>query len=192
MPAAAGEKAGNKMEIATFAGGCFWCMEPPFENTPGVTSVAAGYTGGKKPNPSYEEVSSGATGHVEAVRVSYDPQKVTYEKILDVFWRNIDPTDEGGQFADSGSQYRPVIFYHTPEQKRLAEESKKRLQESGHFKKPIVVKVEPASGFYPAEDYHQDYYKKNPLRYKLYKKGSGREDFINRTWGKEIKDIPVK
>jgi methionine-S-sulfoxide reductase len=178
-----GEAKGDVAK-ATFAGGCFWCMEPPFEQLKGVQSVTSGYTGGKKLNPTYEEVCSGTTGHAEAVQVAYDPAQITYDALLDVFWRNIDPTTLNAQFADHGTQYRTAIFYHTPEQKRLAEASRQRLAASGKFQKPIVTEITAASTFYPAEDYHQDYYKKNPLRYKSYRYGSGREGFLQKTWGK--------
>jgi len=173
----------TKTETATFAGGCFWCMTPPFRNTKGVEHVTAGYTGGHVPNPTYEEVCTGTTGHVEAVQVVYDPQQVTYEQLLEVFWRNVDPTQQDGQFADHGSQYRTVIFYHNDEQKRLAEASKQQLAKSGKFKDPIVTAIEPASTFYAAEAYHQSYDLKNPTHYKLYKMGSGRAGFIQKTWG---------
>ncbi|MBI4003420.1 MAG: peptide-methionine (S)-S-oxide reductase MsrA, partial [Candidatus Omnitrophica bacterium] len=173
----------RKPETATFAGGCFWCMEPPFEKLDGVVSVTAGYCGGTENSPTYEQVSSGATGYAESIQVVYDPVKISYEQLLDVFWMNVDPTQADGQFADRGPQYRTVIFYSTDEQKRLAEASKATLAQSGKFTKPIVTSVEPASPFYPAEDYHQDYAKKNPLRYKLYKIGSGREGYLKKTWG---------
>jgi methionine-S-sulfoxide reductase len=169
--------------IATFAGGCFWCMEPPFEQLEGVRSVTAGYAGGTGPKPTYEEVSSGATGYLEAVQVAYDPATVTYQQLLDAFWRNVDPTQADGQFADQGRQYRTAIFYHTEEQQRLALASKEQLARSGTFDKPIVTEILPATAFYPAEEDHQDYYKKHPLRYKLYRIGSGREGFLKRTWG---------
>jgi len=172
-----------ELEQATFAGGCFWCMEPPFEKLDGVVSVNAGYTGGTGGRPTYEQVSSGATGHAEAVQVTYDPSKVSYDELLEAFWRNIDPTQADGQFADKGPQYRTAIFYHTEAQHRLAEASKERLAASGKFDKPIVTEIEPAGPFYPAEDYHQDYYKKNPLRYKLYHTGSGRKGYLRKTWG---------
>jgi len=174
-----------RTENATFAGGCFWCMEGPFEQLEGVQSVMAGYTGGTKERPTYEEVCSGTTGHAEAVQILYDPATVSYERLLEVFWRNIDPTQSDGQFADHGSQYRTAIFYHHEEQKRLAEASRERLAKSGTFDKPLVTEIVPASTFYPAEDYHQDYYKKNPLRYKLYRIGSGRAGFLNKTWGEQ-------
>jgi methionine-S-sulfoxide reductase len=177
------ESTMSHAEKATFAGGCFWCMEPPFEKLEGVRSVTSGYTGGTVNNPTYQQVSSGATGHAEAVEIVYDPAKVSYERLLDVFWMNVDPTDPQGQFADKGSQYRTAIFYHSEEQKRLAEESKARLAQSGKFDKPLVTAIAPAGAFYPAEDYHQDYYKKNTVHYKLYRLGSGRETFLKRTWG---------
>ena len=166
---------------ATFAGGCFWCMEPPFDKLDGVISTISGYTGGKKKNPTYEEVSAGNTGHAEAVQVTYDPKKITYEKLLDVFWHNVDPLTPNRQFCDAGSQYRTVIFYHDETQKRLAEESKKAL--SKRFKEPIVTEIVPASEFYPAEDYHQDYYIKNPLRYKFYRYNCGRDQRLEALWG---------
>lgn len=168
---------------ATFAGGCFWCMEPPFEKIDGVVSVTSGYTGGKETGPSYEEVSSGRTGHVEAVQVKYDPRKVSYDYLLQVFWRQINPTDDGGQFADRGKQYRTGIYVHNQHQKKLAEASKRKLEKSGVFKKPIVTQIIRATAFYPAEGYHQDYYKKNPSHYKQYRRGSGREGFLEKTWG---------
>ena len=179
-------KAESKnLKTATFAGGCFWCVESDFEKANGVVEAVSGYTGGQKPNPTYEEVSAGATGHAEAVRVTYDPDKITYEELLDVFWRHVDPTDGGGQFVDRGSQYRTAIFYHDEEQKRIAEESKAQLEKSGRFSGPIVTEIVPLTDFYPAEDYHQDYYTKNPLRYKLYRFGSGRDQFLNSTWSAE-------
>jgi len=171
-------------EIAIFAGGCFWCMEGPFEAADGVKEVLAGYTGGTKESPSYEEVSSGSTQHYEAIKIIFDPKKISYAQLLDIFWRQIDPTDNGGQFADRGSQYFTAIFYMDEKQKNIAEQSKKELAGSGKFSKPVVTKILKAGVFYPAEDYHQDYYKKNTEHYKKYKKGSGREDFIIRTWKK--------
>ena len=169
---------------ATFAGGCFWCMEPPFEKLEGVMSVTSGYTGGTESNPTYEQVSSGMTGYAEAIQVVYDPARVRYDQLLDVFWMNIDPTTSNAQFADHGKQYRTAIFYHNEEQQRLAKTSKAKLERSGKFKAPIVTEIVSASAFYPAEDYHQDYYKKNPLRYKLYRIGSGRDRYLHETWGK--------
>ena len=173
----------KRMEQATFAGGCFWCMEPPFEKLPGVISVTAGYTGGTEKHPTYEQVSSGKTGHAEAVQVVYDSSTISYEQLLDVFWMNIDPTTPNAQFADHGTQYRTAIFYHDEEQKRRAEASKAKLERSRKFKAPIVTEVVPASPFYPAEDYHQDYYKKNTIRYKLYRIGSGRDAYLKQVWG---------
>ena len=169
---------------ATFAGGCFWCMEPPFDKLPGVISTTSGYTGGQKPNPTYEEVSSGRTGHAEAVQVVYDPKKVSYEQLLDVFWHNIDPTVKNQQFCDVGSQYRTGIFYHDDEQKRLAEASKAALEKSKPFKAPIVTEITRASEFYPAEEYHQDFYLKNPVRYKFYRNGCGRDARLEQLWGR--------
>ena len=177
--------------LATFAGGCFWCMEPPYEKLPGVTRVISGYTGGLKANPTYEEVCAGQTGHAEAVQVHYDPERLRYRDLLEVFWRSVDPTDDGGQFSDRGSQYRTEIFYHTEEQEREAEASKARLAGSGRFKKPIVTAIEPAMPFYPAEDYHQDYYKQCPLRYKAYSAGSGRRRFLERAWGNDLHYEPA-
>jgi len=177
----------KNLEIATFAGGCFWCTESDFEKVDGVQEAVSGYIGGHVEDPSYEQVSAGKTGHVEAIQVRYDPNKVSYKELLDVFWRHVDPTDPAGQFADRGSQYRPVIFYHNDEQKRLAEESKAELGRSGRFEKEITTEIVPASGFYPAEDYHQDYYKKKPLRYKFYRQGSGRDQFLKGVWGESTK-----
>lgn len=172
----------SKMEKATFAGGCFWCMESPFEELNGVTEVIAGYTGGHKENPTYEEVTSGKTGHLEAVQITFDPSIITYSELLDVFWRQINPTDIRGQFADRGEHYKTAIFYHNDVQKRLTEESKEKLQASGKFQVDIVTEIIPASKFYVAEDYHQDYYQKSPIRYKLYRAGSGRDAYLKSTW----------
>ena len=168
----------------TFAGGCFWCMEEAFEGVEGVISVTSGYTGGRQANPSYEEVSAGSTGHAESVEVIYDPAKVSYSELLHIFWRNIDPTTPDRQFCDEGTQYRSAIFYHDETQKRLAEESKQMLQKSKPFQGPIVTQIVPASMFYPAEEYHQDFYKKNPIRYKLYKFTCGRVQRLKELWGK--------
>lgn len=173
----------NKLETAIFAGGCFWCMEPPFEKLNGVKGVDPGYTGGTKENPTYEEVSAGGTGHVEAVQILYDPTRITYAELLDVFWRQIDPTDPGGQFVDRGSQYRSAVFYLNQEQKQLAEKSKRELAKSGRFAKPLVTEILPAARFYRAEGYHQDYYKKNPIRYKFYRFNSGRDQLLKKIWG---------
>jgi peptide-methionine (S)-S-oxide reductase len=172
-------------EEATFAGGCFWCMEPPFEALPGVVSVTAGYTGGRIPKPTYEQVSDGGTGHAESVNVVYDPSKVSYEKLLDVFWHNVDPVTKGGQFCDRGDQYRTAIFTHGPEQKKLAEASRDALQASGKLPGPIVTQIVDAGPFYPAEDYHQDYYKKNPVRYGFYRGNCGRDARLKQLWGAE-------
>jgi len=168
---------------ATFAGGCFWCMEGPFDRLPGVISTTSGYTGGSVKRPSYEQVSSGTTGHAEAVDVVYDPSKVTYEQLLDVFWHNVDPLDRGGQFCDRGNQYRTAIFYHDAEQQRLAEQSKEALDASGKLKKKIVTEIVPAGEFYAAEDYHQEYYIRNPIRYKYYRFNCGRDDRLKQLWG---------
>ncbi len=170
------------LKIATLAGGCFWCMEAPFEKLEGVTKVISGYTGGTKENPTYEEVSSGATGHLEAVQVYYDDTKISYEKLLDVFWRNIDPTDDQGQFVDKGSHYKTAIFYSDETQKKSAEESKKKLSNSKKFEKPIVTAVLVAKKFYPAEAYHQDYYKTHALQYRAYRQASGRDQFLDKIW----------
>ena len=175
---------GQKTEKATFAGGCFWCTEEAFEKTPGVISAVSGYMGGKVKNPTYDQVSTGRTGHTEVVEVTFDPTKVSYEKLLDVFWLNHDPTVKDRQFCDSGSQYRPEIFYHNDEQKRLAEASKAKWERQKPFRQAIVTPITKASEFYPAEDYHQDYYKKNPFRYASYVTGCGRYDRLNSLWGK--------
>jgi peptide methionine sulfoxide reductase msrA/msrB len=170
---------------ATFAGGCFWCLEADFEKLHGVEKAVSGYTGGHTENPSYKEVSTGTTGHAEAVQVYYDPSKITYQELLEFFWQHIDPTDPGGQFADRGSQYRTAIFYHDEEQRRLSEESKQALSKSGRFAKPIVTEIVPCTTFYEAEDYHQDYYKKQSSGYQLYRSGSGRDRFLGETWHKK-------
>ena len=172
-------------ETAVFAGGCFWCEETAFEGLPGVISVVSGYTGGQKKNPTYEEVSSGSTGHAESVEVTYDPSKITYEKLLYVFWRNVDPFQANGQFCDHGDQYRSAIFYKDEAQKRAAEESKRKLEEQPKFQGKIVTQVVPASTFYPAEEYHQDFYKKNPVRYHEYRLGCGRDRRLKEIWGEE-------
>ncbi len=181
-PSFAADKANT--ELATFAGGCFWCMEPPFKSLPGVIDVKSGYTGGTKVNPTYEEASSGTTGHTEAVQITFDPAKITYDKLLYVFWRSMDPTDADGQFVDRGNQYRPGVFYHSPEQRKAAEASKEALGKLGKFKKPIVTEITEAKVFYPAEEYHQHYFEKNPLRYKFYRAASGRDKFLDEIWGK--------
>jgi peptide methionine sulfoxide reductase msrA/msrB len=168
----------ERFEKATFAGGCFWCIEDTFESLEGVVDVVSGYTGGHKENPTYEEVSSGTTGHYEAVQITFDPSKMRYQDLLGFFWRQIDPTDSEGQFADRGSQYRTAIFYHSEEQRVLAEGSKEELEKSKRFDKPIVTQILPLTEFFEAEEYHQDYAKKKRIRYGLYKKGSGREKFL--------------
>ena len=180
LPLAAVEKT----ETAIFAGGCFWCMESPFEKINGVKEVISGYTGGSKENPTYEEVSSGTTGHLEAIQIIYDPQKVSYNELLSIFWKQIDPTDADGQFVDRGKQYRSAIFYKSKEEKALAEKSKQNLEKSKRFNSPIVTEIIAATTFYPAEDYHQDYYKKNPVRYNYYRYGSGRDQFLKKVWDK--------
>jgi peptide-methionine (S)-S-oxide reductase len=171
-------------QTAIFAGGCFWCMEHPFDEIAGVLSVTSGYTGGTKANPTYEEVSSGTTGHAESVEVAYDPAKVSYQKLVDVFWHNIDPLTPNAQFCDHGTQYRSAIFYRNDEQKRIAEASKEALAKSGRFDKPIVTQIVAASTFWPAEAYHQHYYKTNPTRYKFYRYNCGRDQRLEQLWGK--------
>jgi methionine-S-sulfoxide reductase len=184
-----GQSSGAEAHLqkAIFAGGCFWCMEPPYDNLPGVISTTVGYTGGSVPDPTYEEVSEGKTGHAEAVEIVFDSTKISYQELLQVFWRNIDPTNPYGQFVDWGSQYRTAIFYLNDKQKELALKSKEQLDKSGKFGKPVVTQIVPASKFYPAEEYHQEFYKKNPLRYNSYKAGSGRSGFLEKTWGNEKK-----
>lgn len=176
---------GSGQQAATFAGGCFWCMEPPFDALDGVISTTSGYTGGQVVKPSYKQVSAGGTGHAEALRVIYDPKRINYTKLLDVYWHNVDPVAKDRQFCDSGNQYRPAIFYHGAEQKRLAEEYKQRLITSGRFKRPITVGIEAAGPFYAAEEYHQDYYLKNPVRYKFYRWNCGRDQRLHEVWGDE-------
>jgi peptide methionine sulfoxide reductase msrA/msrB len=180
-----------KLKVATFAGGCFWCVEADFEKLPGVVKVISGYTGGHKENPTYEEVSSGVTGHVEAVQVFYDPSQVTFEELLDYFWRHIDPTDTGGQFVDRGKQYRSLIFYHDEEQRQLAEQSKEKLAQSDRFLKPIVTEILPFTKFYEAEEYHQDYYKNHSFKYSFYRHGSGRDQLLKKIWSKEMEKTSV-
>lgn len=183
LPGLAGA-ADAALAKATFAGGCFWCMEPPYDKLDGVVSTTSGYIGGHTKNPTYEAVSAGGTGHAEAVEIVYDPAKVSYAKLLDVFWRNIDPTVRNRQFCDVGDQYRSAIFYHDAEQKRLAEASKAALTKSKPFRQPIVTEIVQASVFTPAEAYHQDYYMKNPLRYKFYRYRCGRDQRLEELWGK--------
>lgn len=178
----------QKYEVATFAGGCFWCMVAPFDEITGVVKVVSGYTGGHKENPTYEEVCSKRTGHCEAVQITFDPQKISYEELLEIYWRQIDPTDPGGQFFDRGETYQTAIYYHSEEQKDKAEKSKKVLSESGRFAGPITTKILPAGTFYPAEEYHQDYYKKNPSHYRQYRRGSGRDAFMEKHWAKKETD----
>ncbi|MFN7953026.1 MAG: peptide-methionine (R)-S-oxide reductase MsrB [bacterium] len=200
--AAGGDRTGNDPDrypakpgesLATFAGGCFWCMETPFEKLAGVTAVISGYAGGAEANPTYEQVGSGATGHAESVQVHFRADQIGYAQLLEVYWRQIDPTDPGGQFVDRGSQYRTAIFVHDAEQRRLAEESKAALAKSGRFAKPIVTEIVDYQRFWPAEEYHQDFYLKNPVRYHAYRDGSGRDAFIAKTWGKDAElMIPKK
>jgi peptide-methionine (S)-S-oxide reductase len=173
----------GKLEKATFAGGCFWCMEPPFEKLPGVVSVTSGYTGGQVKNPTYEEVSAGGTGHAEAVQIVYNPAKIGYAKLLEVFWHNVDPTVKDRQFCDTGNQYRTAIFYHSEDQRRLALSSKEGLEKYKPFKGSIVTEIVPAGTFYPAEEYHQHYYRKNPIRYKFYRTSCGRDSRLTELWG---------
>jgi len=175
----------SNLKKATFAGGCFWCIEEPYEKREGIKEVISGYTGGDKADPTYEEVSTGRTGHIEVVQVIYDPSKTTYSDLLTIFWRQIDPTDGGGQFADRGTQYKTAIFYHDQQQKRLAEQYKNALEASGKFSRPIVTEILPAGNFYKAEEYHQGYYAKNPDHYKRYKAGSGRMSFIEKYWANQ-------
>lgn len=168
---------------ATFAGGCFWCMEQPFDSLPGVIQVMPGYTGGTTVNPSYQDVSSGLTGHAESVQITYDPTKISYEQLLQVFWHNIDPTVKDRQFCDVGNQYRAAIFYHTETQHQLALQSRNALEKTKPFKEPIVTAIVPATTFYPAEEYHRHYYKKNPLRYRFYRYNCGRDQRLKELWG---------
>ncbi len=182
-PAIAAGQPLKTSESATFAGGCFWCMEPPFDKLEGVISTTSGYTGGRTQNPTYEEVSSGSTGHAESIRIVYDPSKISYSRLLQVFWHNIDPTAANRQFCDSGHQYRSAIFYHNETQKKLALESKQALEKAKILHGPIVTEIAPASTFFPAEQYHQDYYRKNPIRYKYYRYSCGRDKRLKEIWG---------
>ncbi len=186
-PPAAQQKAPSKprLETAVFAGGCFWCMQPPYDKTRGVVSTVAGYTGGPEKNPTYEQVSNGRTGHAEAVLVTFDPAQVSYEQLVEIFWRNIDPTQADGQFADLGKQYRTAVYYNSEAQKQAALASRERLAMSGKFRKPIVTEIAAAGPFYPAEEYHQKYYLKNPDHYNRYAVGSGRVPFLRATWGEK-------
>lgn len=172
----------EKWQTAIFGGGCFWCLQQPFEEQQGVVEVVVGYTGGTTENPDYQQVASGQTDHLESVKVTYDPERTDYRDLVDIFWRQIDPTDDGGQFADRGNHYRTAIFYTSAEQKRIAEESKRDLERSNMFEHPIVTRILPATTFYEAEKYHQRYYQKNSAHYAMYKKGSGRESFIENVW----------
>ncbi len=191
-PDGSSQNSKSGLKTATFAGGCFWCLESDFESVKGVKKVISGYTGGHDPDPDYRSVSSGATGHTEAVQVLFDPNEVSYETLLTIFWRHIDPTDAGGQFVDRGSQYRPEIFYHTEDQRRQALASRKALDDAGIFDKPVVTPVTRFETFFPAEDYHQDYFKKNTIQYKYYRLGSGRDQFLNRIWkNRPMEDHPV-
>ncbi len=185
LAATAAEPVAKAQATATaiFAGGCFWCMEPPYDALPGVVATTSGYTGGHKVNPTYHEVSAGGTGHVEAVKIVFDPKQIGYEKLLEVFWRNVDPLDKGGQFCDRGSTYTTAIFYQDEEQKKLAEQSKAAIEKK--LGKTIVTAIRPAATFYAAEDYHQDYYQKNPLRYKYYRYSCGRDQRLEELWGKK-------
>jgi len=185
------EKISEKHRSAVFAGGCFWCIEADFEKLDGVVEVVSGYTGGKVENPSYEQVSGGGTGHLESVKVVYDPEKISYEALLEYFWRHVNPTDSGGQFVDRGDQYRSAIFYGNEDERHLAEKSRMELEKSGQFDKPVVTEILPLETFYPAEAYHQDYYRENPIRYKFYRSGSGRDRFLDKAW-KEVKYPPLK
>lgn len=173
----------GKSAVATFAGGCFWCMEGPFDELDGVVSTTSGYTGGETDNPTYEQVSAGGTGHTEAVQVVYDPQAISYRELLDVYWRNTDPTTPDAQFCDHGNQYRPAIFYANDEQRQVAEASKKDIERTKTFSASIVTEITPATTFYPAEEYHQDYYTKNPIRYKIYRWNCGRDARLKELWG---------
>jgi peptide methionine sulfoxide reductase msrA/msrB len=182
----------SNREIATFAGGCFWCMVEPFDQRPGIIKIVSGYTGGDVENPTYEQVCSNTTGHVEAVQITYNPEIMSYKQLLETFWQQIDPTDPGGQFNDRGESYETAIFYHNEQQQKIAEASKQELEESKKFSKPIVTQILPAKPFYEAEEEHQDYYKKQSFHYRLYKKGSGREDFIKENWQKPANKTDLK
>ncbi|MBI3535370.1 MAG: bifunctional methionine sulfoxide reductase B/A protein [Deltaproteobacteria bacterium] len=178
-------EGGALKEKATFAGGCFWCMVSPFAKQPGVLGVVSGYTGGKKASPTYNEVSSGVTGHIESIQVTYDPSVISYDRLLEIYWKNVDPTDAGGQFCDRGDQYKSIIFYQSESQKKTATEARALLNKNVHLMgKPIVTEIRTASDFYPAEEYHQDYYKKNPIRYKFYRSRCGRDKALENLWGK--------
>ena len=180
----------SELSIATFAGGCFWCVESDFEKIPGVQQAVSGFSGGDIANPSYKQVSAGNTGHIEAVQVYYDPKVISYTDLLQAFWRQINPTDNEGQFVDRGKHYRPVIFYHDKKQQTIAELSKQNLQTSGRYDKPVITEISLFKSFYAAEDYHQDYYKKNPIRYKYYRYNSGRDQYLTKIWGDDLKFTP--
>ncbi|MBD2257071.1 peptide-methionine (S)-S-oxide reductase MsrA [Pseudanabaena sp. FACHB-2040] len=184
-PAVQSSPASQSLATATFAGGCFWCMEPPFDHLEGVVATTSGYTGGTQENPTYYEVSAGTTGHVEAVQVTYDPAQVSYAQLLEVFWQNVDPLDDTGQFCDKGSQYHSAIFAATAAEQQLAEQSKQSLQATKQFKRPVVTEVRPTQIFYPAEEYHQDYYLKHPVRYKFYRNACGRDQRLAELWGQD-------
>ena len=180
--------AGGGLAVATFAGGCFWCVESDFDTVPGVVGTVSGYTGGTVANPTYEQVTAGGTGHFEAVRIHYDPKQVSYERLLHIFWRSVDPTDGGGQFCDRGDSYRTAIFVGNEQERRLAEASKEALEQSAVLDAPVVTPIEPAGEFYPAEDYHQDYSAKNPVRYRFYRFSCGRDSRVRQLWGKQAHD----
>lgn len=186
-PGSSEPKAGVTLAVATFAGGCFWCVEADFDKVPGVAKTISGFMGGKVENPTYEQVSGGGTGHLESVQVHYDPSVISYDGLLAAFWRTVNPTDEGGQFVDRGEQYSTAIFYHDETQRMAAEKSRDALTASGRYKDPVVTPIRAASTFYPAEEYHQDYYKKNPIRYNFYRHRSGRDQYLEKTWGEELK-----
>jgi peptide-methionine (S)-S-oxide reductase len=185
LPRASALAEESELQVATFAGGCFWCVESDFDHVPGVVGTVSGYTGGDLVDPTYKQVTAGGSGHREAVQITFDPQKVTYETLLEVFWRSVDPTDAGGQFCDRGESYETAIFANSPEQAQQAEDSKRALQGSGVLKSPVVTPIETAGAFYPAEDYHQDYYEKNALSYKFYRWRCGRDERVRQLWGDE-------
>jgi len=191
-PIMEGEPMPKEHKFATFAGGCFWCTESDFEKLPGVIEVVSGFSGGKEENPTYKEVSSGKTGHTESIQVKYDPAIITYPELLSHFWKHHDPTDKSGQFVDRGKQYRPAIFYRTEAERKMAEQSKRELEESGRFDKPIVTEIVKFESFYPAEEYHQDYYKKSPVKYKFYRYNAGRDQFLEKVWSDETNSKFVK
>ncbi len=185
MAPMAADAGGQDLQTATFAGGCFWCMQPPFDRAAGVVSTRVGYTGGHVPNPSYAQVSTGTTGHLEAVEIVFDPKRISYAQLLEIFWHNIDPVQDDGQFADRGPQYHTAIFYHDAAQRQAAEASKQALAATGKFDRPIATKILPAVPFYAAEGYHQHFSEKNPTHYERYKDGSGRSRYLQQTWGQD-------